>query len=157
MFYHYSSNGNLKYIYNKDSLINVYYGITQDPITQDFMFIMPYYNSDLMHFINKGFYNISWYDKISKLQNIIDGLAGIHKVNIIHRDLHSGNILLDDNIYPYYHQKTKICDLGTSRSATENDDNNDNEDNVYGIIPYVAPEVLQGKCIPKLQIYIVLE
>ncbi|PKY49600.1 kinase-like protein, partial [Rhizophagus irregularis] len=42
--------------------------------------------------------------------------------------------------------KAKICDLGTNKLATENDDNNDNEeDNIYGIIPYVAPEVLQGK------------
>ncbi|UZO15235.1 uncharacterized protein OCT59_006666 [Rhizophagus irregularis] len=61
---------------------------------------MPYYNSDLTHYITKDFYNISWYDKIPK-----------------------------------------ICDLGTSKSATENDDNNDNEeDNIYGIIPYVTPE-----------------
>jgi serine/threonine protein kinase len=142
MFYHYSSNGNLKYIYNKDSLINVYYGITQDPITQDLIFIMPYYNSDLMHYITKGFYNISWRDKINRLRNIINGLAEIHKIDIIHRDLHSGNILVGTG---HFDIMTKICDLGTSKSATENDDNNDNEDNVYGIIPYVAPEVLQGK------------
>ncbi|RGB24501.1 kinase-like domain-containing protein, partial [Rhizophagus diaphanus] len=71
---------------------------------------------------------------------IIDGLTEIHDVNIIHRDLHSGNILLD------YCCTAKICDLGTSKSATEYDDNNDKkEDNIYGIIPYVAPEVLQGK------------
>jgi serine/threonine protein kinase len=70
------------------------------------------------------------------LLEIIDGLAKIHKLNIIHQDLHSGNILIG--------YVAKISDLGTSKSATENDDNND-EDNVYGIIPYVAPEVLQGK------------
>jgi serine/threonine protein kinase len=109
------------------------------------MFIMPYCSSDLMHYITKDFYNISWKDKLSYLRNIIDGLDNIRKVNIIHRDLHSGNILMGGI--------AKICDLGTSKSAT----GNDNEDSVYGIIPYIVPEVLQGKSIPKLQIYIVLE
>jgi serine/threonine protein kinase len=101
---------------------------------------MPYYKSDLAHYITKDFYKISWKDKILRLQEITNGLANIHIVNIVHRDLHSGNILLDDN------NNAKICDLGISKSAT---DNNDNEDNVYGIIPYVAPEVLQGKMYTK--------
>ncbi|POG71115.1 kinase-like domain-containing protein, partial [Rhizophagus irregularis DAOM 181602=DAOM 197198] len=80
------------------------------------------------------------------LKDIIYGLAKIHDVNIIHRDLHSGNILLAKVNYYSKNVEAKICDLGTSKSATENDDNNDNEeDNIYGIIPYVAPEVLQGK------------
>ncbi|GES84836.1 kinase-like domain-containing protein [Rhizophagus clarus] len=68
-----------------------------------------------------------------KLEDIIDGLAKIHKVNVIHRDLHSGNILLND----FY---AKICDLGTSKSATELTDDNDDNNEIYGIIPYVAPE-----------------
>ncbi|UZO15244.1 uncharacterized protein OCT59_006675 [Rhizophagus irregularis] len=64
MFYHYSLNGNNLIYDSYSGLVNVYYGITQDPITQDFIFIMPYYNSDLTHYITKDFYNISWYDKI---------------------------------------------------------------------------------------------
>ncbi|GBB98853.1 hypothetical protein RclHR1_03340014 [Rhizophagus clarus] len=80
-----------------------------------------------------------------KLEDIIDGLAKIHKVNVIHRDLHSGNILLND----FY---AKICDLGTSKSATELTDDNDDNNEIYGIIPYVAPEVLQGKNKRKLEV-----
>jgi serine/threonine protein kinase len=135
MFYNYSLNS----IDIHDNYVNVYYGITQDPVTQDLIFIMPYCNSDLTHYITKDFYKINWYNKLNRLQDIISGLAKIHDVNIIHRDLHSGNILVDSQY------SAKICDLGTSKSATENDDNNDEEDNVYGIIPYVAPEVLQEK------------
>ncbi|EXX51357.1 Pkh1p [Rhizophagus irregularis DAOM 197198w] len=130
VFYHYSLNRKNSY----DSYVNVYYGITQDPTTQDLIFIMPYYDSDLTYCITKYFFKINWHGKMSYLQSIISGLVNIHDANIIHRDLHSGNILVD-NIH------VKICDLGTSKSATENDDNN----NIYGIIPYVAPEVLQEK------------
>ncbi|GBB98847.1 hypothetical protein RclHR1_03340008 [Rhizophagus clarus] len=102
---------------------------------------MPYYNSDLTHFITNDFYNTSWYIKICKLQGIITGLAKIHTVDIIHRDLHSGNILIGGSDA---YNDAKICDLGTSKSATELTDNDDNNE-IYGIIPYVAPEVLQGK------------
>ncbi|CAI2184795.1 14646_t:CDS:2, partial [Funneliformis geosporum] len=65
--------------------------------------------------------------------DIADGLSRIHKKSIIHRDFHSGNILIEDN-------DSKIGDLGLSKSATEADDNE-----TYGIIPYMAPEVLQGQ------------
>ncbi|CAB5374209.1 unnamed protein product [Rhizophagus irregularis] len=58
-------SGKNKSINAKFDFVHVYYGITQDPtITQDLIFVMPYYNSDLTHYITKDFYNISWYDKI---------------------------------------------------------------------------------------------
>ncbi|RGB41337.1 kinase-like domain-containing protein, partial [Rhizophagus diaphanus] len=64
------------------------------------------------------------------------GLGQIHKLNIIHRDLHSGNIFTGkyDSMF--------IGDLGISKSATESTDNT-NEN--YGIIPYMAPEIFQGQ------------
>ncbi|GBB98846.1 hypothetical protein RclHR1_03340007 [Rhizophagus clarus] len=136
MFYLYSLNGYLWDIYK--SHVNVYYGITQDPTTQDLIFIMPYYKSDLTRYITSGFYNINWSLKLGRLKDTIRGLVEIHKGNIIHRDLHSGNILIRVG--------AKICDLGTSKSATESTTElTDNEEEIYGIIPYVAPEVLQGK------------
>ena len=90
-----------------------YYGITQDPITKDFMIIMDYYPfGDLAHYLVKGFYN--WYEKLNHLiRATILSLERIHKVGIIHRDLHSGNILLE------YRCSTRISDLGLSKSATE--------------------------------------
>ncbi|CAI2177624.1 14726_t:CDS:2 [Funneliformis geosporum] len=60
-------------------------------------------------------------------------------MSIIHRDFHSGNILMKQ----YENDNTKyikIGDLGLSKSATEAADNE-----TYGIIPYMAPEVLQGQ------------
>jgi serine/threonine protein kinase len=105
------------------------------------MIIMPYYDSgDLIHYISSDFYNIKWYNKLDNLQTIANGLINIHSVDIIHRDLHSGNIFfkkkyLDDEHFTY------IGDLGISKSATESTDNKEN----YGIIPYMAPEIFQGQ------------
>ena len=103
------------------------------------MIIMPYYKSgDLLHYITNDFYNINWLTKLNHLHHIAYGLQDIHRLDFVHRDLHSGNILLGNETL------AKICDLGTSKSATEStDDNDDNE--IYGIIPYVAPEVFQGQ------------
>jgi hypothetical protein len=90
MFYHYSlswekwEKKNYHLIANGN--VNVYYGITRDPITQDTIFIMPYYDSDLTHYITKDFFNTEWFTKIREMREIINGLAKIHEVNIIHRD-----------------------------------------------------------------------
>ncbi|CAI2171385.1 14238_t:CDS:2 [Funneliformis geosporum] len=65
---------------------------------------------------------------------MLKGLSNIHEGGIIHRDFHSGNILTDKN------REVAIGDLGLSKSAAEGED-----DEIYGIIPYVAPEVLQGQ------------
>ena len=86
----------------------------------------------LIHYISNDFYTISWYTKLINLYCIIIGLENIHKANIIHRDLHSGNIFFSD--------MACIGDLGISKSAIESTDNN-NEN--YGIIPYMAPEIFQ--------------
>ena len=68
------------------------------------------------------------------LNSTIYGLVHIHNMDIVHRDIHSGNILICG-----HNGLTDICDLGLSKSATES--TNDNE--VYGIIPYMAPEILR--------------
>jgi hypothetical protein len=47
----------MKYTIYNLKYVNNYYGVTQDPITQDLVIIMPYYESDLTHYITKGFYN----------------------------------------------------------------------------------------------------
>ena len=100
------------------------------------MFIMPYYYlGDLIHYITKDFYGISWEEKLKSLKRIIRGLHLLHIAKITHRDFHSGNIFFGNN-------GAMIGDLGLSKSATsESTDNNEN----YGIIPYMAPEIFQGK------------
>src|SRR5688572_20643683 len=106
--------------------LNEYYGITKNPDTEDFIIIMKYYKSDLRHYIVKDFYNLEWNKKLKILIHIAGGLMYIHNQNIIHRDLHSGNILCENE------DEVVISDLGISKSAMENTD-----DNKYGVISYI--------------------
>ncbi|CAB4422038.1 unnamed protein product [Rhizophagus irregularis] len=152
--YDYSDNSSRIDLLKKDedSYINIYYGITQHPITQNFMIIMEYHKlGDLTHYIARNFFDINWYNKLNILRNIIYGLKNIHDANIIHKDYHSGNIFLDKSTYHgnifikkddcTSNIKAITGDLGLS--AIEQSDNDDDE--IYGIIPFVAPEIFQGQ------------
>ncbi|GBC24718.1 uncharacterized protein OCT59_009314 [Rhizophagus irregularis] len=123
---------------DKHSYINRYLGITQNPITQNFIIITNYYKSgSLNHYISNDFFNISWEIKLKKLLYMGNGLRDLHNSNIIHQDYHSGNIFSKES------KGTSAAitgDFGISKSAIESSD-----DEVYGIIPYVAPEVFQGQ------------
>ncbi|RIA85965.1 kinase-like domain-containing protein [Glomus cerebriforme] len=99
------------------------------------MIITKYFEKgDLTHYITNNFFNLCWYSKKCLLTYIAKGLDEIHTANIIHKDYHSGNIFIDS-------EETAVTgDFGISKSAIDNDDNE-----IYGIIPYVSPEVLQGQ------------
>ena len=56
----------------------------------------------------------------------------IHKKNYIHHDLHSGNI------FSYAIGNNIIGDLGLGQPLIEKDNPNE----IFGMIPYLAPEVL---------------
>src|SRR5947209_10198268 len=114
------------------------YGITKDPETNNFMMVMTYAeNGSLRQNLNKNFNSMDWENKFYTLYNISEGLKNIHKKRLIHQDFHSGNILLK------LKSKCFITDLGLCLPADEKSDKTDK--NVYGVLPYVAPEVLRGK------------
>jgi len=64
-------------------------------------------------------------------------LESIHNANFVHCNLHSGNILLvktDNSSYQ--------CQIGGLELSQPANDISNNE--IYGVIPYIAPEVLNG-------------
>src|SRR6266542_6665949 len=98
--------------------------------------IMKYYKlGSLKDYIKKNFYNIKWNEKLNILAHIVKGLDHLHNQRIIHRDFHSGNILYENEF------DIVIGDLRMSKSSLEYDD----DDEIYGIISYMAPEILQEK------------
>jgi len=70
------------------------YGITQDPNTKDYIMVMEYAeHGNLKNYLNKNL-KLNWYNKIDILYNIAKGLEEIHKNELIHRDLHAGNVVI---------------------------------------------------------------
>ncbi|RIB29794.1 kinase-like domain-containing protein [Gigaspora rosea] len=65
---------------------------------------------------------------------ITSDLQIIHSHDLVHRDLHSGNILLNSLKSAY------IADLGLS--ITANIELKSKSDGIYGVLPYIAPEIL---------------
>ncbi|EXX74076.1 uncharacterized protein OCT59_009365 [Rhizophagus irregularis] len=111
--------------------VNIHQGITQ----QNFMIITEYYElGDLTHYIAKRFFNISWEDKLKMLRDIATGIKNIHAANVIHKDYHSGNIFISSIL------EVITGDLGISKPLNDNEDNE-----IYGIIPYISPEIFQGQ------------
>ncbi|EXX72468.1 Cdc15p [Rhizophagus irregularis DAOM 197198w] len=110
------------------------YGITQDPETNEYMMVLQYCEGGNFrnNYINK---ELGYYSKIDKLRQIASGLLDIHNSGKVHKDFHSGNILYIGDL-PY------ISDFGMCQPA--NIKQSVNQKSVYGVLPYMAPEVLRG-------------
>jgi serine/threonine protein kinase len=92
-------------------------------------------NGNFNNWINKNYGSFTWVMKLDLLYYIINGLIVIHQKQLVHCDFHTGNILLGSS-----HLNVFISDMGLCREVHDI-----NENNIYGVIPYVAPEVLRGK------------
>jgi serine/threonine protein kinase len=94
-------------------------------------------DGSLRNYLDKEYSKLNWDKKIGYLQDVILGLKCIHDKELIHRDLHIGNILK-------LKYNTAITDMGLCKPA--NYDALENaKDNIYGVLPYIAPEILRGQ------------
>ncbi|KAG9286556.1 hypothetical protein G9A89_014722 [Geosiphon pyriformis] len=112
------------FINNDETLDSVssMYGITQNSETLEYGIVMEFAkHGDMRKYLSTNFHSISWFDKLFTARSIASGLSEIHSSRMVHRDLHSGNIL-------QYEQ---------GKHAKEK--------NIYGVIPYIPPEVLRGE------------
>ena len=68
--------------------------MTKDPETNEFMMIMDFADKgNLRSRLSNNFNNISWYNKIDLLRDILGNLKNLHELGYFHKDFHSGNIL----------------------------------------------------------------
>ncbi|GBC43873.2 kinase-like domain-containing protein [Rhizophagus irregularis DAOM 181602=DAOM 197198] len=111
------------------------YGITQDPNTKDYIMVLEYCKDGNLrnYYLNN---ESDYYSKIDILQEIARGLLDIHNARKVHKDFHLGNILHNDS-FPL------ISDLGMCQPAN-NEKQSVKQEGIYGVLPYMAPEVLRG-------------
>ncbi|CAG8600821.1 6197_t:CDS:2 [Ambispora leptoticha] len=75
-------------------------GITCDANSTEFMMVLKFARGgDLRSILGNNQRKMSWRDRIELLYGISEQLFTIHERDIIHRDLHPGNILFDSEFY----------------------------------------------------------
>ncbi|POG66278.1 kinase-like domain-containing protein, partial [Rhizophagus irregularis DAOM 181602=DAOM 197198] len=114
------------------------FGITQDPNNLNYIIVMSYAKKGSLRKCLSDIVKFKWQDKLQLLKKIILGLKVIHESNLTHGDFHDGNILMSD-IY----NELFITDLGLCKPISDSDNTRTNGN--YGVLPYMAPEILRNK------------
>ena len=82
------------------------------------MIVMQYANNgSLPSYLDRNIKKLTWMMKLQYLKDIADKLDNIHRIQLIHCDLHGGNIVLNDKWNDGQSTEPLICDLGLSKSV----------------------------------------
>ncbi|GBC07446.1 hypothetical protein RclHR1_07480006 [Rhizophagus clarus] len=110
------------------------FGLTKNTSNGNYMLVMRKMDVNLREYLQQNHNQLTWKERINIIYLIINALHRIHEENLIHRDLHSGNIL-----YSQFNDSWRISDLGFCGPADKQ------PTSIYGNLPYIAPEVINGK------------
>ncbi|RHZ77120.1 hypothetical protein Glove_185g27 [Diversispora epigaea] len=123
---------NILAVNNHDNIIN-FYGISIDPKKETYYLVLQYArDGNLRTYLRNNFKSLDWKIKINMAKDITSGLHCIHDENIVHKDLHSKNILVHEG-------RLLITDLGLSQPLDTN------SNSMAGGMPaYTDPEYLRN-------------
>ncbi|RHZ86534.1 hypothetical protein Glove_50g61 [Diversispora epigaea] len=115
-----------------------FYGVSIDYSTERCYLVLQYAkDNDLRTFLRNNFKNLDWETKIKMAQDITNGLCYMHEANIVHRDLHSKNVLVHE-------EKLLITDLGLSQPLESNSNSM-----AGGMFAYSDPEYIRNPIMYK--------
>ncbi|KAL0968042.1 hypothetical protein UPYG_G00261560 [Umbra pygmaea] len=90
---------------------------------------------------------LCWHRRCLVALGTARGLDYLHRNNHVHRDVKSGNILLDELLVP------KISDFGLTRASATRSSSTVMTERIMGTTAYMAKEALRGEITPKSDIY----
>ncbi len=121
-----------------------FYGAT---VAAPYRIVMEYMaNGSLYHVLHSNI-PLPWSAREPIALDISKGLSYLHHQNILHRDLKSLNVLLDE------HMKAKLCDFGLAKVKTESSSQSNN--GAAGTLLWMAPELFQRRavCTKETDVY----
>ncbi|RGB39525.1 kinase-like domain-containing protein [Rhizophagus diaphanus] len=93
--------------------------------------VMEYANNGTLHeYLKKHFDTLNWSDKFSLALQLAHAVLCLHDEGIVHRDLHSKNILVHQSII-------KLADFGLSKRI---DESCTTRSDLLGVVPYIDPK-----------------
>ena len=98
------------------------------------MLVMGKCDMNLREYLQQNHNQLTWKERIRIAYEITQKIYWIHEEKVIHRDLHSGNIL-----YSQINNHWYISDLGFCGPADKS------SKSIYGNLPYIAPEAISRK------------
>src|SRR5436305_11457259 len=93
-----------------------------------------YKNGNLYSYLEESMGILCWKDIVDILWSISAGLDFIHELNLVHGNLHGGNILIKNKMDSI---DAKIADTGLHGPV----DKQVSSLQIYGVAPFIAPEI----------------